>query len=96
MDFFYFHFILKTPKGLLAKSADPDQMPHNVESDLGLHYFASCSHFPTKISEHNPTSLELKMDSSNIYGRRVHSVINGLKQYKVILMIDHNLSFHKQ
>ena len=37
------HFILETPKGVLAKSADPDQMPHNVASDLGLHYFESCS-----------------------------------------------------
>ena len=37
------HFILETPKEVLAKSADPDQMPHNVASDLGLHYFASCS-----------------------------------------------------
>ena len=37
------HFILETPKGVLVKSADPDQMPHNVASDLGLHYFASCS-----------------------------------------------------
>ena len=37
------HLILDTPKGVLAKSADPDQMPHNVASDLGLHYFASCS-----------------------------------------------------
>ena len=37
------HFILETPKGVLAKSGDPDQMPHNVASDLGLHYFASCS-----------------------------------------------------
>ena len=37
------HFILETPKGVLEKSADPDQMPHNVASDLGLHYFASCS-----------------------------------------------------
>ena len=37
------HFILETPKGVLAKSADPDPMPHNVASDLGLHYFASCS-----------------------------------------------------
>ena len=37
------HFILETPKGVLAKSADPDQMPHSVASDLGLHYFASCS-----------------------------------------------------
>ena len=37
------HFTLETPKGVLAKSADPDQMPHNVASDLGLHYFASCS-----------------------------------------------------
>ena len=36
-------FILETPKGCLAKSADPDQMPHNVASDLGLHYFAHCS-----------------------------------------------------
>ena len=37
------HFILETPKGVLAKSEDPDQMPHDVASDLGLHYFASCS-----------------------------------------------------
>ena len=34
--------ILDTPKGILAKSADPDQMPHNVASDLGLRHFASC------------------------------------------------------
>ena len=37
------HFILKKPKRVLAKSADPDQMPHKVASDPGLHYFASCS-----------------------------------------------------
>ena len=37
------HFTLETPKGVLAKSADPDQMPHNVASDPGLQYFASCS-----------------------------------------------------
>ena len=37
------HFIQDTLKGVLAKSADPDQMPHNVASDPGLHYFASCS-----------------------------------------------------
>ena len=42
-QFLLTHFILETPKGVLAKSADPDQMPHNVASDLGLHYFASCS-----------------------------------------------------
>ena len=29
--------------GVLAKSADPDQMPHYVASDLGLHNFAVCS-----------------------------------------------------
>ena len=43
VDLILTHFILETPKGVLAKSADPDQMPHNVASDLGLHYFASCS-----------------------------------------------------
>ena len=37
------HFILENLKRVLAKSADPDQMPHNVASDPGLHYFASCS-----------------------------------------------------
>ena len=37
------HFILETPEGVLAKSADQDQMPHNVASDLGLPCFASCS-----------------------------------------------------
>ena len=37
------HFILETPKGVLAKSADQDQMPHNVASDLGLPCLASCS-----------------------------------------------------
>ena len=35
--------IQETLKGVLAKSADPDQMPHSVASDLGLHYFASCT-----------------------------------------------------
>ena len=39
----YFIHVLETPKRVLAKSADPDQMPHNVASDLDLHYFASCS-----------------------------------------------------
>ena len=43
MFFALTHFILETSKGVLAKSADPGQMPHNVASDLGLHYFASCS-----------------------------------------------------
>ena len=43
--FYYYYKIFKplytgTPKGLLAKSADPDQMPHNVASDHGLHFFA--------------------------------------------------------
>ena len=36
-------FILEAPTGVLAKSADLDQMPHNVASDSGLHYFARCS-----------------------------------------------------
>ena len=27
----------------VGETADPDQMPHNVASDPGLHYFASCS-----------------------------------------------------
>ena len=35
--------MLETPKGVLAKSADPDQMPHNVASDPDLHYIVSCS-----------------------------------------------------
>ena len=37
------HFILETLKEVLAKSEDPDQIPHNVASDLGLSYFASSS-----------------------------------------------------
>ena len=37
------HFILETPKRVLAKNACPDQMPHNMASDPGLHYFASSS-----------------------------------------------------
>ena len=70
------HFILETPKGVLAKSGDPDQMPHNVASDLGLHYFASFSAiFQQKyINLHSLTPLKLKMDSANIYGRIVQSV----------------------
>ena len=35
--------MLETLKGVLATSADPDQMPHNVASDLGLHYFGGWS-----------------------------------------------------
>ena len=31
------HFTRKPVKGPLANSADPDQMPHNVASDQGLH-----------------------------------------------------------
>ena len=37
------HFSLETPKGVWAKSAILDQMPHTVASDPGLHYFGSCS-----------------------------------------------------
>ena len=37
------YFILASSKGVLAKNADPDQVSHIVASDLGLHYFASCS-----------------------------------------------------
>ena len=37
------HFILENPEGVQANSADSDQMPHNVASDQGLHYFATCS-----------------------------------------------------
>ena len=36
-------FILETLKGVLAKSAEPDQMQHNVASAPGLHYFVSCA-----------------------------------------------------
>ena len=43
-DWIYFnHFILETPKVVFAKSADPDQMPHDVASDPGLQNFASFS-----------------------------------------------------
>ena len=64
------------PKEVLAESADSDQMPHNVGSDPRLHNFASCSAiFQQKyLHQHNLTSLKLKMDSSSIYGRKVHSV----------------------
>ena len=37
------HLILETPTGVLAKRADPDQMPHDVASDPGLHYFVKFS-----------------------------------------------------
>ena len=69
------HFILETPKGVLAKSADPDQMPHDVASDLGLHYFASCLaiFYKKDLNQHNLKPLKMKMDSSNIYTKRVHS-----------------------
>ena len=69
------HFVPETHKGVKAKSADPDQMPH-VLFDPGLHYFASSSAiFQQKyFNLHNLTPLKLKMDASNIYGRRVHSV----------------------
>ena len=36
-------FILETPTGVFAKSADADQMPHNVASAPGLHYFVKFS-----------------------------------------------------
>ena len=32
-NFFHNPFILETPKEVLAKNEDPDQMPHNVASD---------------------------------------------------------------
>ena len=61
------HFIQDTPKGVLAKRADPDLMPHNVASDLGLHYFASCSAIFKQKYLTRLTPLKLKMDSSNKY-----------------------------
>ena len=43
-DWIYFNpFHTGNPKVVFAKSADPDQMPHDVASDQGLHYFASSS-----------------------------------------------------
>ena len=34
---FLTHSYLESVKGSKANSADPDQMPHNVASDQGLH-----------------------------------------------------------
>ena len=39
----YNQFYTGNPNGVLAKSADSDQMPHYVASDLGLNDFAVCS-----------------------------------------------------
>ena len=56
-----------------AKSADI-KVPHNAASDSGLHYFASCSVIFQQNYLLNLTPIKLKMDSSSIYGRKVHSV----------------------
>ena len=78
------HFILESAKGVYAKREDPDQMSRNVAPDLGLHF--SILQVLQPFSNKNmlthmltlPNILKLKMDSSNIYGRRVHSVYNGI------------------
>ena len=56
------HFILETPQGVLAKSADPNQMPHDVAFDLGLHYLASFSDISQQKyhNVHNLTPLSLE------------------------------------
>ena len=73
--FFLTHFILETLKGYW-QNAGPDHAPHNVASDPGLHYFASCLAFfqQKNIIINNLTALKLKMDSSNIYDRNIYSV----------------------
>ena len=50
----------------IGKNADPDQMPHNMKSDPGLHYFPSCSAICERkcLIEHNLAHLYLKMDPS--------------------------------
>ena len=42
------HFILEPQNGVLAESADPYQMPHNVASGSGLLNFASVQPFFSK------------------------------------------------
>ena len=35
---FVTHYTLETPKGIIGKSANPDQMLQNAVSDEGVHY----------------------------------------------------------
>ena len=51
----------------LANSADPDQRPLNVASDLGLQCLQIFNYFSLEISKsHSQTFLKLKLDSSDI------------------------------
>ena len=65
--FFLTHFILETLKEILGKSADADQMPHNVSTILQVQQ--------KYLNAHDLTPLKLKMDSSHTYGRRVQGVV---------------------
>ena len=55
------YFKLETPKGVLAKSADQDQMPHNVPSDRVYTILQPVQPFSNK-NILTLTPLKLKMD----------------------------------
>ena len=42
-------FLEKKRLKLFANSADPDQMPHSVASDRGLHYFCNGLFVPNQL-----------------------------------------------
>ena len=67
-------------KGLYANSAEPDQMPHNVASDQGLHCLLTGFSIKNRIKAQNgPNTLKRQMDLSNIYLWKSPPVYNGFK-----------------
>ena len=48
--FFFFAFILFLMENPLTNNEDPDQKPHDIASDLGLHFLPmTLCGFPTKL-----------------------------------------------
>lgn len=68
------------PKGILANSAGPNQKLQNTAYGLGLLYFPhySASFQQKYLNQYDLTALKLTKGSSDICGRRVHSLDNGL------------------
>ena len=68
-DSFLTHFTWKPLRGSKANSADPDQTPHDVASDQGLHCWLtgfSIKNVQKRQNRSEPLKWQIHVDSSNI------------------------------
>ena len=63
----------------MANSADPDQIPHNVASDQGLHWLHKLQEFLQNIvmTEICPDTLLLEIDPSEVLCEKSPLSVNG-------------------